>query len=185
MNQYFRNSLPLGISTSGQDAVPSLSKKPKQNFPIFTFLLVGFVILVLYFMSERPFIEYDREGNPTIAKWRKEKLAKELDDLDNAEQYALKAVRAGWYPCYNCGQETRIYLFPREIWRYGTTTKGEKGRYRRGLSEKKLVYVTEYHGTLQECLKQEKIKIYNYPLFPENFKRKPPIMRPPGNKIDR
>jgi hypothetical protein len=31
----------------------------------------------------------------------------------------------------------------------------------------------------------EKIKIYNYALLPENLRRAVPLIRPPGNKIDR
>jgi len=35
-----------------------------------------------------------------------------------------------------------------------------------------------------ECLKMEKLKIYNYPLLPEALKRKIKLFRPPGNAND-
>ena len=71
-----------------------------------------------------------------------------------------------------------------EAWRYGVTTQSQEGRYPMGLPVEGLTYRILYRGTLQECLKQEKLYIYNYALLPENLKRKPPLIRPPGNKRD-
>lgn len=48
-----------------------------------------------------------------------------------------------------------------------------------------MIYLVQYKGSIQECLKQEKTKIFNYATLPENLKRETPIIRPPGNKIDR
>jgi len=47
------------------------------------------------------------------------------------------------------------------------------------------VFVPQYEGTEQECLIEEKRKIYDYPNLPECRKRSIVLMRPPGNKIDR
>ena len=101
------------------------------------------------------------------------------------EQYALVARVSGWYPCYNCGTETMIYLNKGEVWKYGKTCNGEKGRYKDGLPINNLVYVKEFIGTEEECLIQEKLKIYNYAGLPENVKRQIKLIRPPGNLIDR
>ncbi len=35
--------------------------------------------LAIVYMSKRPFIEIDAEGNTTLAEWRSEKLNKELE----------------------------------------------------------------------------------------------------------
>ncbi len=134
--------------------------------------------------QEKDYIEYDESGNPELATWRKEKLKKELKDLDNAEQYALIVMKDGVYPCYNCKND-KIYLKKGEVWRYGVTIKTQKGRYKSGLPEKGLMYVIQFRGTIRDCLVEEKIKIYNYPLLPENLNRKEKIIRPPGNKVDR
>lgn len=115
---------------------------------------------------------------------RRQKLEKELDELENAEQYVLIAERDGWYSCFNCPGEAYIFLHSGEIWKYGVTRKGEKGRYGEWHINQSLVYFVQYQGPLQECLKREKIKIYTYSLLPENLKRKYPLIRPPGNKRD-
>ncbi|MEO0728329.1 MAG: hypothetical protein AAFZ63_27530, partial [Bacteroidota bacterium] len=47
-----------------------------------------------------------------------------------------------------------------------------------------LLYLPQFVGTLTECLKQEKLKIYQYPLLPEAQLRKIVLARPPGNKYD-
>jgi hypothetical protein len=111
-------------------------------------------------------------------------MEKELWELENAEQYVLLARNSGHFPCYSCGRQAKIFLFAGEVWRYGVTRKGEKGRYSTGLPHKELIYLIQYEGTLQDCLKQEKMKIYRYALLPENIKRTPPLIRPPGNKRD-
>ncbi len=135
--------------------------------------------------KNKPFLEYDGRGEPKLAPWRQDDLDKELKQLHEAEQYALVATINGPFPCYNCKNSSIIFLHEGEIWKYGSTTKGEKGRYPGGLPFHGLIYVIEYKGHILECLEQEKIKIYSYPLLPENLKRDVPLIRPPGNKLDR
>jgi len=48
-----------------------------------------------------------------------------------------------------------------------------------------LAYAIEYEGSVEECLVQEAQKIYSYATLPENLKRPNPLIRPPGNKVDR
>ncbi|MCB0535249.1 MAG: hypothetical protein KDD14_23785 [Saprospiraceae bacterium] len=142
-------------------------------------MLASFVLFAAH-----SFIEFDENGIPRLAKWREKKLVKELNDLDGAEQYALTAGKNGWYPCYSCVDTTYIYMYLGEVWKYGTTTKGQKGRYGKSLKGKLLDYHVQFEGTLEECLKEEKRKIYSYALLPENLKRTEPLIRPPGNKKD-
>ena len=112
-------------------------------------------------------------------------LERELAKIEQAEQYVLKAGVAGHYPCYGCLGKTDIWLNLNEVWKYGVTTSTQKERYRMGLPHPGLLYEVEYQGPLPECLRLEKIKIYNYALLPENLRRAVPLIRPPGNKIDR
>jgi len=140
--------------------------------------------LILIAASLYPdFLDPDKE-EPALSPQRQEKLQRELDELENAEQYVLRAARDNWYPCYHCTGKNRIFLLKDEVWKYGVTRKGEKRRYGTWHTEQGLYYLVQYQGTLQECLRQEKVKIYNYALLPENLKREQPLKRPPGNKRD-
>ncbi len=103
-------------------------------------------------------------------------------------QYALLATKEDWYPCYRNSQ-SMIYLNIGEVWKYGKTCIGEEKRYG-NLRAKNLAFNQEFTGTEIQCLIVEKIKIYNYIVYPENIRRayktgNPPLLRPPGNKIDR
>lgn len=178
---------PPAASLTRQNKSDRDKKRRNLNPRFFVLLLVltvGGLVYWLGMSSEKDFLIY-RDGKPDLAPWRKEKLKKELQEIDEAEQYALKARRPGYFPCYNCFEEKEIYLHQDEIWKYGVTMKGEKGRYKDGLPYKNLVYVIELEGTMNECLKREKKQIYYYALLPENLKRKKPLIRPPGNKRDR
>lgn len=130
------------------------------------------------------FLDLNADGEIVLSAARQEKFAKELKELQEGEQYVLFALRYGKYPCYNCPDSSTITLFPREVWKYGMTTKGQSGRYPNGLPAPFLYYDVQFTGTIQDCLIEEKRKIYQYALRPENLKRKTPIIRPPGNKQD-
>lgn len=149
-------------------------------------LTIGCFAVTVWFFPENPPppFNYDDAGNPQLQPGRLEKMEKELNKLDEAEQYALVATIAGWYPCFNCPDTTHIYLLPGEIWKYGVTTNGPDRYPKSFYQENKLQYLAQFKGTLQECLREEKRKIYHYPILPENIKRRKPILRPPGNKKD-
>lgn len=111
-------------------------------------------------------------------------------DLKICEQYALLALENGFFPCYNCEGTAKIYLKIGEVWKYGKTCNGVQGRYPSGLPNPNLRYQMQFTGTEEQCLIIEKQKIYSYILLPENVLRAKetgtqPLMRPPGNKIDR
>ena len=113
---------------------------------------------------------------------RKEKLRDRLRELSSAVQYALKAKKQGQYPCFYCPSGT-ITLQPNDVWKYGYTTKRQ--RYSaQWLLTNHLRFEIQYTGTVQGCMKQEQIKIINYPLLPENQVRTFKLPRPPGNKRD-
>ncbi len=104
-------------------------------------------------------------------------------------QYALVAAIDGFYPCYNSTGLPTIYLKFGEVWKYGKTCIGEDKRYP-DLKSRKLLFQIQFVGTEEQCLIVEKEKIYNYYLSPENIERASrtgtlPLIRPPGNKIDR
>jgi hypothetical protein len=154
------------------------SVNPKPPPVVKTALVILTALLSLYAGYE---ITKDVPG---LSPERQAKLNRELEELENAEQYVLRAARDGWYPCYSCPGKKRIFLHKDEVWKYGVTRKGERRRYGRWHQEHGLYYLVQYQGPLQECLRREKILIYSYALLPENLCRKPPLLRPPGNKRD-
>ena len=120
---------------------------------------------------------------PELSPEEEAKLEKRLREIDEAQQYALIANDDGWYPCNHPGRTT-FYLLAGEVWKYGTTTKGQFGRYRVNyLEEKNVFYVIQFRGTIAECLKEEQRKLFNYPYLPENLVRpeKDRLPRPPYN----
>ena len=154
-----------------------------SNSPVgFVFLIAA--LLVAFLLHKGPsFLDF-KDGKAELSKERQAKLQKELDELENAQQYVLLASRAGYYDCYNCGAKTTIFLEKGHVWKYGSTRKGEKVRYGDWHVQEGLYYIVEYEGPLQECLRREKIQIYNYATLPENLQRPVPLIRPPGNKRD-
>lgn len=111
------------------------------------------------------------------------KLFKRLNEIDEAEQYALIAIDRGWYPCNHQGRAV-FYLLPGEVWKYGTTTKGQFGRYSiKYLAGVNVSYLLQFRGSISECLKEEQLKLFYYPYLPENLARpeKDQLPRPPYN----
>lgn len=145
---------------------------------------LGLGVWLIQESSPEPPFYYDDYGNPQAQPGRLKKMQRELDKLDEAEQYVLVATEPGWYPCFNCPDTTHIYLLLGEIWKIGVTTNGPSRYPKSFYKENKLQYIYQFKGTLQECLREEKKRIYHYPILPENIKRKKPILRPPGNKKD-
>jgi len=127
-----------------------------------------------------------------VSAERQIKKAKEIERIEShsykiksCEQYALVAEENGWYPCFRCDGMDSIYLYVDEVWKYGKTCNGEQGRYSGGFPTLNVRFVRQFSGTEEECLIEEKHKIYNYPNLPECKRRNFYLFRPPGNKIDR
>jgi hypothetical protein len=162
-----------------------VSKAPKPNPSFFwVFALIAISLFFLYFAFLKDAFEQGEKGNPRILPEREEKYLRELEKLDNAEQYALLATVPGWYPCYNCLDSAYIFLYPGEVWKYGVTTNGTRRYSRKFYEVSRLGYMTQFQGTLQDCLREEKQKIYFYFVLPENQRRSFKLPRPPGNKKD-
>lgn len=142
------------------------------------------VLIVAFAILYSDFLQTGQDGRPELSPDRRDKLDRELKELENSEQYVLLTARNGEYPCFNCGAHSTINLPKGAVWKYGVTRKGEKGRYGEWHVDNGLVYVVEFEGPLQECLRQEKLKIYLYAVHPENLMREAPLIRPPGNKRD-
>jgi len=183
---------PASESKSRHNTPPS-PQAPKHGSGNLLFLillttavLIGSYQLFLGKESKASPVVTDDEGNVTLSPERQAKLDKELEEIDNAEQYALVATVDGFYPCLTCPDASgTIYLYVGEVWKYGVTRVGEKRRYpNQNYGAPDLTYVTQFIGNYTECLKMEKTKIYSYPLLPEARKRDVILIRPPGNAND-
>jgi hypothetical protein len=143
------------------------------------FVVVLFVLssgLTLHYsLSEERLLKRDKEIDRIRAKDQ---------DFKKCMQYALVVAKEGWFSCYQ-GNQKQIYMYIGEIWKYGKTCLDLSDRYPDGLPDPFLVFQPQFYGSEQECLIEEKEKIYAYSSLPECLKRQIKLLRPPGNKIDR
>lgn len=153
--------------------------------------LLGITIaigLILWNSNKRiaPGVIETPDGEIVLSPERQAKLGRELEEIDNATQYALVATIDGEYPCLSCPFGLKvIYLYKGNVWKYGVTRKGEAERYPGGnYGAPNLLFLPMFYGTYSECLKEEKRLIYNYPLLPEASARDVILSRPPGNNYD-
>jgi hypothetical protein len=166
---------------------PEIGKRTaKTPISFLQLLLVAVMLLIVVGLLQRQYFTSENEV-PALSPLEEQKLDRRLREIDDSEQYALVASINGLYPCLHIGRTT-CYLKPGEIWKYGVTSKGEFGRYAASfLIKNKVSYIVQFKGTFSECLKQEQIRLYNYPYLPENLMR--PQMerlpRPPYNSIMR
>ncbi|WP_373553785.1 hypothetical protein [Haliscomenobacter sp.] len=161
---------------------PAAPRGPRRA--LLFFIACCCILGLLVRWSGVDFLERDESGEFRLSESRQTQMERRLERLRSCEQYVLIAKTSGFYPCYNCGKDTRIFLQAGEVWKYGITIQGEKGRYRSWVTTMGLRYRVQYRGSVQDCLRQETLKIYQYALLPENTKRAVPLIRPPGNKAD-
>jgi hypothetical protein len=147
--------------------------------------VIGAVLVLIFFaLKWGDVVEYV-SGEPRIKAGYQRQLQKKLEKEDRCEQYALIAIANGWYPCLHSGLKM-YYLKKGEVWKYGTTGKGETGRYTtQFLRTNNVSYEIEFVGSENECKKQEQRKLHGYPILPENLARPEEyrLIRPPYNPI--
>ncbi len=156
---------------------------PKKRYGWLFWAIALVIIYAATHLDDFPFL-VEKDGKYDLSPERKAKLKRELDEIDEAVQYVIKAKKPGVYPCYHCEGTFSIFLNKDEVWKYGTTRIGQGRRYGQDGIPDGLTYQEEFIGDYGSCLKQEKIKIYFYAILPENTVREAPLIRPPGNKID-
>ncbi|MCA0236554.1 MAG: hypothetical protein LCH81_09240 [Bacteroidetes bacterium] len=168
-------------ANSPRPPVSSQETKPGGFSPFFI-AVIAFLIMCALEWSD--VIEYI-DGEPRLTAKHQNQLQKKLNELEEAEQYALIASKEGYYPCLHSGHAL-YFLHIGEVWKYGVTTKGERGRYTGQFMLKNSVsYSVQYKGTLSECLQREQIQLFSYPLLPENLARpeNDRLLRPPYNPV--
>lgn len=173
------------IPTKPKIAIPTANQPARGGGWLLFSIAICAILGIVALWKGVNFLDEDAEGNPILSAERQKKLDEALSELEEAEQYALLVVRPGYYPCFCCTNGDTIFLYKGETWKYGMTTKKEAGRYGSSLHGTGLAYSVQFIGTIQECLAEERRKIFLYATLPENIKRAKPLIRPPGNKIDR
>jgi hypothetical protein len=160
------------------------SSTPRISYPFFRIGLASLLVACAIYLKTRL---VETAGATKSRPDDATKLQRRLKEIDDSEQYALIATADGWYPCLHHGRAV-FYLKTGEVWKYGVTSKGQFGRYAAAfLVRNKVSYLIQYKGTYSECLKQEQIKLFNYPYLPENMIRPPALRlpRPPYNAVMR
>ncbi|MEI6410005.1 MAG: hypothetical protein WCR52_11515 [Bacteroidota bacterium] len=157
--------------------------KPKKKSS-FLLLFISALMLIICALKWSDVIEYFN-GEPRLTAKHQQQLKKKLDELEEAEQYALVAMTDGWYPWLHSNRAL-YYLHTGEVWKYGVTTKGERGRYTTEfLQDNGVLYIIQFKGSMTECLQEEQRKLFSYPLLPENLARLEidRLLRPPYNPV--
>ncbi|HNM24953.1 MAG TPA: hypothetical protein PKL15_05960 [Saprospiraceae bacterium] len=132
---------------------PELPKPGPTSSTLYTRPLLVFAVLLLGIGLFRTIRFEEAQNTPKLHPKEEEKLLKRLQEIDDSEQYALVAKKAGWYPCLHSGR-TIFYLKAGEIWKYGVTSKGQFGRYTAAfLLRNQVSYDIQFKGTFSECLK--------------------------------
>ena len=148
-----------------------------------SFLLLSIISLIAMAALQWADVVEFVDGEWRLKPKREAKRDKQIRKIDEAEQYALVANIPGYYECLHCSFK-RIFLKYNEVWKYGVTNQGEKQRYTtQFLEQRRLRYVIQFSGTYSQCLVEEKRKLFEYPLLPENLARPDSIklVLPPGN----
>lgn len=167
LSMYMLYKTPSDTANEPNQEIPNDTRQKKQNTLLF-----------------EEVVKRNSDGSYRLDPKRSEKLHRDTVNLESSEQYVLKAIISKNYPCLSCPFSDSIFLYQGEVWKYGTTINGEVGRYGNSLNAQSLNYYVQFRGTIEKCLKQERIKIFHYSLLPENLKRFEPIARPPGNPND-
>ena len=122
--------------------LPSPEPEKKTLLPV---IIAGALFLIVCALKWRDVIEYF-DGEPRLSSKHQQQLQRKLNELDAAEQYALIATKEQWYPCLHSGHAL-YYLHVGEVWKYGVTTKGERGRYTgQFLLDNSVAYVIQYYN---------------------------------------
>lgn len=169
---------------SYQPPAPHYHPKTKTKRTLYLPLLIVGSILIFCALKWSDVVEYVN-GEPKLTPKHQNKLQKKLTELDEAEQYALIATKNGSYPCLHSGHAL-CQLHIGEVWKYGVTVKGERGRYTaQFLQDNAVSYIVQLRGTMGDCLKEEQRKLFTYPILPENLARmeNDRLLRPPYNPI--
>lgn len=155
----------------------------RPGYRMRTILLLGVAFVVCMAALKWADVVEWVDGEWRLKPKREAERDRQMKKIDEAEQYALIANVPGYYECLHCPSK-RMFLKTNEVWKYGVTNQGEKQRYTtQFFRHRQLKYVVQFSGTYSQCLVEEKRKLFEYPLLPENLARPDSLklVLPPGN----
>lgn len=142
--------------------------KPNPNGLFLLIILIFGIVMVLKW---REVVRKKANEKYTLTDKRIEETLKELEKTEKCEVYYLTARANGWYKCYLCKRGT-YYLYKEEIAKIGMTCNPSE-RYREGwLNKMGLRYKTVYMGDMKACRREEINRIAEFPLSPQNLRRR-------------
>lgn len=174
-------SPPMQEAASPSDIPVFVAARPGYRMPVILFLGGAFLVGMAA-LKWTDVVEWV-DGQWRLQPKRAAERDKQMKKIDIAEQYALIANVPGYYECLHCPSK-RMFLKSNEVWKYGVTNQGERQRYTtQFLRQNQLRYLVQFSGTYSQCLVEEKRKLFEYPLLPENLARPDSIklVLPPGN----
>lgn len=176
------NTTPPAHENAGSFQEPAFEPARRTHW-IRSILLLGVAFLVCMAALKWTDVIECADGEWRLNPKREAERDKQMRKIDVAEQYALIANIPGYYECLHCPSK-RTFLKPNEVWKYGVTNQGEKQRYTaQFFRQRQLRYLVQFSGTYSQCLVEEKRKLFEYPLLPENLARPDSLkmVLPPGN----
>ena len=176
------DTTPPARENAGSFQEPAIEPARRAHW-VHSILLLSTTILVCMAALEWADVVEWVDGEWRLKPKREAERDKQMKKIDIAEQYALIADVSGYYECLHCPTKL-IFLKSNEVWKYGVTNQGEKQRYTtQFLQQRGLSYLVQFRGTYSQCLVEEKRKLFEYPLLPENLARPDSVklVLPPGN----
>lgn len=164
-----------------------LSKQQPLGGFIGVLCLLGFILIFAYIRWEEV-VERESDGSFSISREREAAIEERTKRLRRrTELYKLTASVNGYFYCPLCPPEAttkgKFFLYKGEVYKYGVTMYPNQ-RYSKGeLARWQLEYTMIDFGNRTEMEIKETIFMGNYPVLPENLRRKKTrrIATPPGS----
>lgn len=101
----------MGVSHEKEDiAIKDIEPRPIKP-------ILGAALVVLAALTFWEVVEWIND-EPRLTPKRQGELKKQIEEFEDAEQYALKTEMPGWYDCYYC-PSGKILLTAFSVWKYG------------------------------------------------------------------
>ncbi|MCB9323533.1 MAG: hypothetical protein H6571_07300 [Lewinellaceae bacterium] len=146
-----------------------------------TIATFSFFILLSMFLFSKVW----HRGEQIETSHRDQALERKKEKILKCEQYSLRALKSGWYPCTHCPKPL-YWLNANEIAKYGYTCNKGARYTSEQLHALGVFYFIEFEGPLQEVVTMEAEKLFLYYKHPDNLRRREEnrISLPPLNKRD-
>lgn len=157
------------------------AKRFSATLILFAMILTAAILLMAIPKTWKEAVRQNEDGSYSLSREWEEAIDQKKEKIEQHLLYVLAAAEDGVYLCKHC-PTGKFYLYAGEIYRYGTTGNGKKGRGYNGTWEVKNLLVFHRIMLGDEAtvkLKQAEL-IGSYALHPENMRR--PLIGEPSSK---